>query len=212
MAKDRPFRLGVTGGIASGKSTVMARLAELGAETIDADLVYHGLIAPGEPLHAALVDRWGDRIVATDGSIDRRALGSIVFSDPHELKALDALTHPAIRGAIDERYNASPADVVAIDAVKLIESGHADRCDAVWIVVADPETQVRRLMERRGLSESDARRRVEAQLMTPEKLARADVALDNTGSIEALRAEVEAAWAELPIGTIRSSDTTTRPE
>lgn len=208
MAENRTFRLGVTGGIASGKSTVMACLAGLGAETIDADLVYHGLIAPGEPLHAALVDRWGATIVAVDGSIDRGALGSIVFSDAGELQALDALTHPAIRRAIDERYNASSADVVAVDAVKLIESGHADRCDAVWVVVADPETQVRRLIERRGLGDADARRRVMAQPMTPEKLTRADVVLRNTGSIEALRVDVEAAWAALRVGTARTGNTT----
>jgi dephospho-CoA kinase len=193
----RALRLGVTGGIATGKSTVMRRLAELGAETIDADVVYHGLIRPGQPLHAALVGRWGPGIVAPDGTIDRRVLGVIVFRDPAELAALDALTHPAVRAEADRLYAASTADVVAIDAVKLIESGHADRCDAVWLVVADTEEQVRRLVEDRGLAEDDARRRVAAQGPVGPKLARADVVLRNDGTRDALLAAVDAAWTAL---------------
>ena len=133
-----PFRLGVTGGIATGKSTLMGILSALGAETIDADLVYRDLIRLGQSLHTRLVERWGPGIVAADGSIDRKELGAIVFSDPDELAELDRLTHPAIRREIETLAKTSTANVVAIDAVKLIESGHADQCDAVWLVVADP--------------------------------------------------------------------------
>ncbi len=197
MPDARPFRLGVTGGIASGKSSVMAILAELGAETIDADRVYHGLIAPGEPLHQALVDRWGDGIVAADGAIDRKRLGAIVFSDPEELAALDRLTHPAIRTEIDQRYNASSAGVVAIDAVKLIESGHADRCDRVWLVVADPAVQLDRLIRTRNLGEDDARRRIDAQPPLASRLARADLVLRNDGTRLELRRQVETGWRQL---------------
>lgn len=199
MRSTRPFRLGVTGGIASGKSSVMAILAELGAETIDADRVYHGLIAPGRPLHQALVARWGNGIVAADGTIDRKRLGAIVFSDSDELAALDRLTHPAIRIEIDRLYNASTARVVAVDAVKLIESGHADRCDAVWLVVADPAVQVGRLIETRHLSEEDARRRVAAQPPLEPRLARADTVIHNNGTRDDLRRQVEAAGQQLPL-------------
>ena len=199
MPDGRPFRLGVTGGIASGKSSVMAILSDFGAETIDADRVYHGLIAAGQPLHRALVARWGDGIVAADGSINRRALGNIVFSDTNELAALDHLTHPAIRSEIDRRYNASVARVVAIDAIKLIESGHADQCDAVWLVVADPVVQLDRLVKTRDLSEADARRRVDAQPPLAPRIARADVVIQNNGARLDLHRHVVSAWRQLGI-------------
>lgn len=194
MTDPRPFRLGITGGIASGKSTVMAILAGLGAETIDADRVYHGLIEPGRPLHQALVEHWGTGIVAPDGTIDRRALGRIVFADPGELADLDRLTHPAIRREIDNRFDRATAAVVAIDAVKLIESGHADRCDQVWLVVADPAIQRRRLVETRGLTPDDAYRRVASQPELAPRLARADVVILNDGSHGELQTRVIDAW------------------
>lgn len=197
MGHERPFRLGVTGGIASGKSTVMALLRERGAETIDADLVYRELIQPGRPLHAALLDRWGAGIVAEDGTIDRRALGRIVFSDPAELADLDRLTHPAIRARIDDLFAASTAKVVAIDAVKLIESGHADRCDAVWLVIADPAVQVARLVNDRGLDQDEAKRRVAAQPELAPRMARADIVLPNDGSRGDLVAATDSAWRQL---------------
>ncbi len=198
MTIERPFRLGVTGGIASGKSAVMAILAELGAETIDADRVYHGLIEPGRPLFLALVERWGQGILASDGSIDRRRLGRIVFGDPNELAELDRLTHPAIRSDIDNLFNISNANVVAIDAVKLIESGHADQCDAVWLIVADPSRQIERLVRSRGLSVEDAIRRVAAQPSIDARLARADISIYNNGSPADLRRRVLHEWQRLP--------------
>ncbi len=199
MTTPRPYRLGVTGGIASGKSTVMAILAELGAETIDADRVYHALIEPGRPLHRTLVERWGIGIVAPDGTIDRKALGRIVFGDPGELADLDRLTHPAIRREIDNRFEQSSAAVVAIDAVKLIESGHADSCDHIWLVVADPAIQIRRLIESRGLTLADAERRVAAQPDLAHRLSRSDVVIHNSGSLDQLRNQVAHAWQHLPV-------------
>ncbi len=210
MTRRPPFRLGVTGGIASGKSTVMRRLAELGAETVDSDVTYHGLIRPGAPLFQALVDRWGDRLVAPDGTLDRRALGGIVFSDPAELAALDALTHPAIRRETDRLYAESDAEVFAVDAVKLIESGHADACDAVWLVVAEPETQIRRLVERRGIARDDAERRVAAQGPVESKISRADTVFHNDGSLDDLIMTVDRAWAALPLAFPRKAETLSR--
>ena len=194
-----PFVLGVTGNIAAGKSTVVRMLAEFGAEVIDADAVYHGLIVPDAPLWQALRDRFGDRILAPDRRIDRRALGGIVFADAAALADLDALTHPTVLAAIDAQVAASTATVVVIDAVKLIESGHADACDHVWLVVSEPARQVERLMRRNGLTRAEAERRVEAQPPLGPKLARADTVIDNNGTIDELHAQVEAAWRALPL-------------
>lgn len=191
------FVLGVTGNIAVGKSTVLRKLAEHGAHTIDADLVYRELIEPGTPLLASLVDRFGPGIVAADGSLDRPALGAIVFSNPDALHDLDQLTHPAVIAEIDRRVAEVDEGVVVIDAVKLIESGHADHCDEVWLVVTDTETQVTRLMQRTILSEVEARRRVDAQPPVGPKVARADRVIDNSGSLDATMAQVTAGWREI---------------
>ncbi|MBA2470646.1 MAG: dephospho-CoA kinase [Chloroflexia bacterium] len=193
------FTLGVTGNIASGKSTVTGMLAELGATVIDSDLVYRELVAPGTPLLRRLASRFGEEIVDDDGSLDRRALGTIVFSDPEALADLDRITHPAVIAEVDRRVAAIPGGVVVLDAVKLIESGHAERCDAVWVVVTDPEEQVTRLMKRNSLLAEEARRRVTAQPPLEAKLARADLVIDNSGSREETRDQVVRAWRALPV-------------
>ncbi|MGB3327323.1 MAG: dephospho-CoA kinase, partial [Thermomicrobiales bacterium] len=131
---DRKIVLGITGNIATGKTTVVEMLKEFGAQHFDADLVYRELVAPGEPLLGVLAKHFGTSILAADGSLDRKALGAIVFADPERLAELDALTHPAVIAEIDRRAAQVASGVVVIDAVKLIESGHADHCDAVWLV------------------------------------------------------------------------------
>lgn len=193
------FILGVTGNIASGKSTVTKMLSRKGATVIDSDLVYRELVGPGQPLLEQLVTRFGSGIVAEDGSLNRRALGEIVFADPSALADLDRLTHPAVIDEVDRRVASIPHGVVVLDAVKLIESGHADRCDAVWVVIADPETQVQRLMIRNKLEEEEARRRVAVQPPVEIKLQRADRVIDNAGSIGALQEQVDHGWQELPV-------------
>ena len=194
--RDR-FVLGVTGNIAVGKSTVVAMLAERGATVIDADRVYHELIAAGQPLLERIRERFGEGVMQADGSLDRAALGAIVFSDAAALADLDALTHPAVIAEIDRRV-AETNGVVVIDAIKLIESGHAETCDAVWLVVAEAAQQVARLMERRGLKRAEAERRVAAQPPLGPKLARADVVIDNSGTIAATETQVAEAWHLLP--------------
>jgi dephospho-CoA kinase len=201
-----PLVVGVTGNIASGKSTVLAMLGERGAQTIDADAVYHRLIAPGLPLWSALRDRFGPGIIGPEGTIDRGALGKIVFGDPAALADLDALTHPAVIAAIDAEVAASDAAVVAIGAVKLIESGHADHCDRVWLVTCDPEEQVARLMRRNGLSREDAQQRVAAQPPLAPKLLRADAVIDNSGDLASTREQVDAAWSRLRDTSGRAMD------
>ena len=193
------FVLGVTGNIASGKSTVTGLLAELGATVIDSDLVYRELVAPGTPLLARLAERFGEDIVADDGSLNRSSLGAIVFADPEALHDLDRITHPAVIAEVDQRVAAKTDGVVVLDAVKLIESGHADGCDAVWVVVTDPEEQVTRLMKRNSLPAEEARRRVAAQPPIGPKLARADFVIDNSGSRDETREQVERAWRALPV-------------
>lgn len=194
---DRKIVLGITGNIASGKSTVVEMLKEVGAIHFDADLVYRELVGPGRPLLHSLADHFGQGIVAADGSLDRNALGAIVFSDPAKLTELDALTHPAVIAEIDRRAEAVSSGVVVIDAVKLIESGHADHCDAVWVVLANPNVQMTRLMNRNRIHEDEARRRIEAQPQLAAKLARADRVIDNSGTLDETRVQVISAWNDL---------------
>jgi dephospho-CoA kinase len=174
----RPIVIGVTGGIATGKSSVLAILREHGVETIDADTVYHQLIAPGGSLVVPIANRFGRDMIAEDGSIDRRAL--------------DALTHPAVIAAVNERIEQSDAAFVAVDAVKLIESGMADDCDSVWLVVCDPAVQRARLMARNGLTAEEADLRLAAQPNEAERRAKADIVIDNSGDLPALERQVAA--------------------
>lgn len=196
---DRPFVIGVTGNIACGKSAVVAMLSELGADTIDSDVIYHHLIEPGKPLWKALKDHFGDGIIAGDRTIDRQALSRIVFSNPRALRELDALTHPSVVTAVMTELAASPAAIVAIDAVKLVESGMARLCDAVWLVECSPEMQLERLMKRNGLRREDALRRIAAQPPIESKRSLASEIIDNSGTPGETRRLVNLAWSRLPI-------------
>lgn len=196
-----PYVIGLTGNIACGKSTVAAMLADLGAEIIDADRVAHQVMTPGGPVFAALVREFGPTIVATDGTIDRQRLGSIVFRDPTALRRLDALVHPHTGAEIRRLIEASSAKVVVVEAIKLIESGTYRRCDSVWLVTCPSEKQVERLMARSGLSYEEAERRVRAQAPAEEKRPYADVVVDTSGAVEHTREQVRAAWQRLGPGT-----------
>jgi dephospho-CoA kinase len=193
----RPTVIGVTGNIASGKSAVLAIMAELGAETIDADQVYHELIAPDWPLNQALRSEFGPGIVKHDGAIDRAALGRVVFSDRAALARLDSLTHPAVMREVLTRIAASRARAVVVDAIKLIEGGMDRHCDRVWFVRVDRANQIERLISRNGISRDEAIRRIDAVGARPELEARADAVIDNSGSLETTRAQVEKLWREL---------------
>lgn len=204
------FLIGLTGGIACGKSTVLAMLAALGARTIDADRVTHRLQQPGTPVYRAIVEAFGPHILSTPGgAIDRRKLGDIVFNDLAALKRLEAIVHPAVRAEIRQfltevanaggyatRLRPVERPVVVIDAIKLIESGWADECDQVWVVTCSPEQQIERLMTTRGMSLAEAQARIAAQPPQESRLSRADVIIDNSGSQANTRAQVEAAWQQ----------------
>jgi dephospho-CoA kinase len=190
-----PFLLGLTGNIACGKSTVGQVLADrYGAEYVDADRLVHALYAAGTPETAAIAARFGAELLRPDGTIDRRHLGDIVMTNPSALRELERILDPGVSRAIAARVAHTTARVVVLDAIRLIESGLADRCDTVWVVVCDPALQLHRLQASRGLSADQALLRIAAQRPVDEKLRRADAAITNNGSPDDLAREIDAAW------------------
>lgn len=187
--------VGLTGGIGSGKSTVSAALAEYGAVIVDADAVTRELQQPGTPVFEAIVARFGDEIVAPDGSLDRLALAAIVFPDPELLKELNAIVHPAVGRAIRDRMRAHlhTDSIVVLDVPLLIEN---TRYPVAGVVVVDVpiETAVARLVEFRHMDEADARARIARQATREERLEKADLVIDNSGDLDALRAQLPAVW------------------
>ena len=199
MPESGPFLLGVTGNIACGKSLVTSMLADLGADVIDADHVAHDLMQPGSDVLRKIVAHFGAAILQPDGSLNRPALGSIVFGDPEALAQLERITHPPTVREILRRASASTASVVVIDAIKLFEAGLADHCHQTWTVSCNPAAQLDRLMERNRLTEQEARQRIESQPAQSEKIRKADVVIDNSGSTDETRAQVRTAWMSLPV-------------
>lgn len=201
-----PYILGLTGNIASGKTTVGLLLLELGAaEYIDADTVVHELYLPGQPLVAQLAQEFGQSIIDSEGGVDRKALGDLVFNDPARLRRLEQIVHPQVFSALSGRMRDIPDDGVGVlDAVKLVESGYAALCHGLWIVTCPPQTQLERLMTTRGMSEAEARSRLAAQPPIEPKLSLASAVIDNSGTLDDLRRQVTAAWnaflASLPRG------------
>jgi len=192
----RTVRIGITGPIGCGKSQVALWLGELGARVVDADRVARDVAAPGTPVHAAILRRFGATVTAADGTLDREALGRLVFADPAALRELEALVHPAVRPRILERIAAAEADgapAVAIEAIKLVEGGLADLCDEVWLVTCDPGIQRARLVGR-GAVAPDADQRMAAQAGLAERMrSSATRVLDTSGGLEETRALVVAA-------------------
>ncbi len=194
-----PYIIGLTGNIACGKSTVRGMLAAHGAATLDADALVHDLYMPGDPVYRAVVEAFGADILGMDAEIDRRALGRKVFGDPAALARLEGLTHPAVIERTWAWAARQTAPIVVVDAVKLIEAGIADRCDAVWVVTCPLAEERRRLMTRPGMSAAEADRRLAAQAPEAEKVARAAVVIANGGTVDETRAQVDRAWAALPV-------------
>jgi len=194
MSGQRPFLIGLTGNIGTGKSTVAGMLAELGAETIDADLVAHEVMRKGTAAHAEIVETFGQGVLDKDGEIDRPRLGAVVFADPAALARLEAVVHPATLEAVARRVAAATSDVVVIEAIKLIEAGMAEAYDSLWVTTCRPEQQVQRIMEGRGASRAEAKQRVRAQPSQEEKRARADVVIDTSGTLAWTLEQVRMAW------------------
>lgn len=188
------YTIGLTGNIATGKTTVARMLEELGATAIDADRVTHEVMRAGTGVHAAIVDAFGQHILNDSGEIDRAKLGEIVFSDPEALRRLEHIVHPAVNVEIARRIAEAKTPVVVVEAIKLIESGTADHYASLWVTACPAELRVERLMDQRGLSREEALQRVRAQPPQQEKIARADVVIDTSGTLEHTREQVEAAW------------------
>ena len=192
------YRVGLTGGIASGKSTVSARLRDLGAVVVDADLLAREVVAPGTPGLDAVVAEFGPEVLRPDGSLDRPALGAVVFADPERRVALEAIVHPLVRAAAaDLEATAGKHDVVVHDIPLLVEAGRAGDFDAVVVVDAPVEVQVERMVRDRGMTEDEARARIAAQATRDQRRAVADHLVENTGSREELLARVDEVFATL---------------
>jgi len=194
----RPIlQLGLTGGIASGKSTVAERLVEHGALLIDADLLAREVVAPGTPGLAAVVARFGTGILAADGSLDRAALGRLVFADPAARRDLEQIIHPAVRARAAELTAAAPDGSVVVQMIPLlVETGQTDAFDLVVVVDVPTHLQTQRLISRDGLDPAQAEARLAAQAARAQRLAAADVVIDNSGDPDELRAAVDRLWAE----------------
>ena len=190
--------VGLTGGIASGKSTVSAMLAERGAEVIDADHIARQVVMPGTPAWCKIREHFGPGVLHPDGQIDRQALADIVFADKTKLALLNEITHPAIFARIADRLEGLHDQdvVVVLDAALLIEAGLAEGVDVVIVTHSPQEIQVERLAAK-GMGERAASDRIAAQLAPEKRLARADIVIDNSGSLEKLSRRVDEVWHEL---------------
>ncbi len=193
-----PVRIGLTGPIGCGKSTVGAMLAARGAAVVDADRLARDVSAPGEPALAAIAERFGRGVIRADGSLDRAALGRRVFADAGELRALEAIVHPAVRPRILaalEAAAASGARFIVLEAIRLVEGGYVDLVDEVWLVTCDPAVQRARLADR-GLDPAEAERRIAAQAGLLERVTPvATRVIDTTGALDRTEAAVDRALA-----------------
>ena len=194
------YLIGLTGGIASGKSTVSQMLSELGAFIIDADKLSREVTQPGKPAWREIIEKFGQDIIQENGEIDRKHLGQLVFVDRQARTELEQITHPRIEAAAKAAIAAANAGgyaVIVLDAPLLIEVGWHTKVDAVWVVYVDEQTQLTRLMLRDKCGEEAARSRMKAQLALPEKLKYADVVINNSDTIEITKKNVRKAWNEI---------------
>ena len=193
--------IGLTGGIASGKSTAARHLASLGAHVIDADRLGHRAYEPGTAAHRAVIETFGPDVRAEDGTIDRRALGGKVFGDPAQLKRLTDIVWPEIRRLAQEDIAAAqaadPDAVVFLEAAVLLEAGWHNGLDETWVVVVDPATAVQRAMARDGVDAAAVQSRIDAQLSNEERIAAATVVVHNSGTEAEMVAQLDTQWARI---------------
>lgn len=191
--------IGLTGGIASGKSTVTRFFRDRDIPVLDADLLGHQTYEPETDTFKAVVEAFGPELVAPDGTIDRKALGAKVFGKPDELKRLTDIVWPGIRRLASERLSeleTAGNSVAVLEAAVLFEAGWEDLVDETWVVTVEPDQAVERLRERNGLDESAARARIASQLSNEERSRRADLVIENNGSLEDLERRIQQAWDE----------------
>ncbi|KPC59559.1 dephospho-CoA kinase [Streptomyces chattanoogensis] len=191
-------KVGLTGGIGAGKSEVSRLLASYGAVIVDADKIAREVVEPGTPGLAAVVEEFGEGVLAPDGTLDRPKLGGIVFADPGKLKALNAIVHPLVGARSAElEASAGPDAVVVHDVPLLTENGLAPLYDLVVVIDATPGTRLDRLVRLRGMAEDEAKSRMAAQATREQRLAVADFVIDNDGPLEALEPQVREVWERL---------------
>lgn len=206
------LRVGLTGGIATGKSTVGRMFVELGCHLIDSDGITHRLFEPGQPVYNAVVQEFGKRILAIDGTIDRRILGGIVFKeDPDARFKLNKMVHPAViqrqQEWLQEVEAGDPGGIAIVDATLMIEVGTYKNYEKVVVVTCSPEVQRQRLKERSGLSSDDIEARIRSQMPMSEKIKFADFVIENSGDLEATRRQVAEANSRLRELAAGTSDT-----
>lgn len=195
------LKVGLTGSIAVGKSYVLSVLAELGCVTFDADRIAHLVMEPGREAHRDIVCEFGESVIAADGSIDRKKLGSIVFADEARRSRLNQIVHPRVVDEQDRLFREAearaPNDIAVMDAALMIESGGYKRFDKLIVVYCDRETQIERLMRRAQITREDAERRVAAQMSSEEKLSYADYKINTGGTFEDTRSRVIEVYDDL---------------
>jgi dephospho-CoA kinase len=194
------YVIGLTGNIATGKSVVRKMMEHQGAYGIDADALGHRAIAKEAPGYQPVLGEFGRWILGPDEQIDRAKLARIVFADPAALKRLEAIVHPLVRQAVDVMVRRAPQPIIVIEAIKLLESPLRQTCDSLWVTFSPPAVQLKRLMEKRGMTEAAARQRILAQPPQEEKIKAANVVIRNEGSFEDIWRQVQAAWlAQIPL-------------
>jgi len=193
------LKIGLTGGIGTGKSSVTEAFQSLGAAVINADLLGHDAYLPGTIGFEEVVTEFGQEIVGSDGQIDRKKLGPIVFSDSSKMDRLNEIMHPLIRDLIDERLvslESTQNKVAVVEAAILIEAGWKSLFDEIWVVISDREEVINRLGVRNGLSREDAVKRIDSQMSNNERIEHGDVVVENTGSMEDLQTRVNSLWSK----------------
>lgn len=193
--------IALTGGIASGKSTIARRLASRGAILVDADQIVRDVQVPGSPVLRRIAEEFGDGVIATDGSLDRPALGSQVFGQPERLLALNAIVHPAVRAEsqrrFDEAFAADEDAIVVYDVPLLVEARVDDPWDLIVVAHAPETERLRRLVEIRGMDPHSAKERIDAQVSDDQRLAIADAVIDTSGSLDETEARTDALWERI---------------
>ncbi len=191
------YVIGLTGNIGSGKTTVLRMLEQLGAKAIDADALVHEVVRKGTPVWQAIVDSFDQDILTDQGEIDRRKLGSLVFNDDEALKRLEKIIHPAADKRFREIIRQSEEPVIAVEAIKIIESGIYAELDALWLVICPAEERLGRLLKTRDVNEEDVNRRLRAQMPAEQQAKLADVVIDNGGTLEQTWEQVEREWRRI---------------
>jgi len=199
--------VGLTGGIASGKSVVAARMAEHGAVVVDADRIAREVVEPGTPALARIAEEFGPGVLAADGSLDRAALGAIVFADQDRLAVLNGITHPAVRELSHRRFaqaaEADPDAIVVYDVPLLTEARGGDEFDVVVVVSAPEEVRIERMVSLRGMSRAEAERRIRLQAPEGDRRALADILIESGGTLEQTLARTDEVWQELRQRAVR---------